>query len=106
RPDGTRRTALAHANPLHDATGKVKGAVNVLIDITDRKKAEEAVREADRRKTEFLATLAHELRNPLAPLRNSLQIMRVGRHDATALEEAGKVMERQLRHMVRLIDDL
>src|SRR6202007_3113042 len=77
RPDGSHWTVLAHANPIHDESGKVCGAVNVLVDITDRKRAEDLVRESDRRKSEFLAMLAHELRNPLAPIRNGLQIMRL-----------------------------
>ncbi len=66
----------------------------------------DALQEADRRKDEFLATLAHELRNPLAPLRNGLQVMKLARHDANAVEQARAMMERQLRQMVHLIDDL
>ena len=106
RPDGSRRTVLAHANPLHDDDGKLTGAVNVLVDITERKQAEDLLREADRRKSEFLAMLAHELRNPLAPLRNGLQIVRLAHHDRPAVDQAREMMERQLAHMVRLIDDL
>jgi PAS domain S-box-containing protein len=83
--------------------GRVQGVVR---DITDRKQAEEALKEADRRKDEFLATLAHELRNPLAPLRNGLQVMRLTRNDGKAVEQVRNMMERQLGHMVRLIDDL
>jgi PAS domain S-box-containing protein len=64
------------------------------------------LREQDRRKDEFLALLAHELRNPLAPLRNGLQVIRLAGADATALAQARAMMERQLGHMVRLIDDL
>src|SRR5437773_2074285 len=105
RPDGSRRTALAHANPIHDESGRLLGAVNVLVDITDRKRAEDALKEADRRKTEFLAMLAHELRNPLAPLRNGLEVVRLAHDDRAALEQAHAMMERQLGHMVRLIDD-
>lgn len=68
--------------------------------------ANDALREADRRKDEFLATLGHELRNPLAPLRNALEIMRLAADNPTAVEAARGMMERQLRHMVRLINDL
>ena len=67
---------------------------------------EESLREANRRKDEFLALLAHELRNPLAPLRNGLQIMRLAAGDPNAVAQARGIMERQLGHMVRLIDDL
>jgi signal transduction histidine kinase len=106
RPDGSRRFALAHANPLRDAAGRIVGAVNILVDITERKRAEEALQEADRRKSEFLAMLAHELRNPLAPLRNGLQIIRLAKEDAGAVDQARAMMERQLSQMIRLIDDL
>ncbi len=85
----------------------------LFTDITDRKRVEDNLRqmaadlsEADRRKDEFLATLAHELRNPLAPLRNGLQVMKLARDDAEAVEQARSMMERQLGQMVRLIDDL
>jgi signal transduction histidine kinase/DNA-binding response OmpR family regulator len=64
------------------------------------------LRETDRRKDEFLATLAHEMRNPLAPIRNGLQIMRLSGSDEAAVEQARGIMERQLSQMVRLIDDL
>lgn len=106
RPDGGRWTALAHANPFHDESGRVVGAVNVLVDITERKRAEEALREADRNKSEFLAMLAHELRNPLAPIRNGLQIMQLAGNDGVVAAQARSMMERQLGYMVRLIDDL
>lgn len=82
-------------------------------DISERKRTEENLRqlaaelaEIDRRKTEFLATLAHELRNPLAPLTNGLQLMRRAVNNPPALERAREMMERQLRHLVRLVDDL
>ena len=71
-----------------------------------RKRAEEALRTADRRKDEFLATLAHELRNPLAPIRTGLDILRLRSGDAQATQRATDIMERQLRQMVRLVDDL
>jgi signal transduction histidine kinase len=106
RQDGTRITVLAHANPFYDGDGTLRGAVNVLHDVTERKQAEDALRESDRRKTEFLAMLAHELRNPLAPLRNGLQVLRLTAHDGPTAEQARAMMDRQLTHVVRLIDDL
>jgi PAS domain S-box-containing protein len=93
-------------SPVRDSAGRVTGASKVARDITDRKHAEEALREADRRKDQFIALLAHELRNPLAPLRNGLQVLRQAGSDANAVAQARSMMERQLGHMVRLIDDL
>lgn len=75
-------------------------------DITPRKSAEQALREADRRKDEFLATLAHELRNPLAPIRNAVQIMNLRAPPDPALQSARDMIDRQVVHMIRLIDDL
>ncbi|AXA91535.1 hypothetical protein DPH57_10465 [Massilia sp. YMA4] len=75
-------------------------------EMTVRQGAERALLLADRRKDEFLATLAHELRNPLAPIRTGLDIMRLNRNDPAATERARAVMERQLKQMVRLVDDL
>jgi signal transduction histidine kinase/ActR/RegA family two-component response regulator len=68
--------------------------------------AEQSLREADRRKDDFLATLAHELRNPLAPLRNALELLKSADDDTTLIEEARCVMERQVNQMIRLVDDL
>lgn len=85
------------------------GPVRVVVahdDITEQKRAEITLREADRRKNEFLATLAHELRNPLAPIRNGLQLMGLAGGDHAAMEQTRIMMERQLVQMVRLIDDL
>jgi PAS domain S-box-containing protein len=80
--------------------------VGIGLDISDRKRYEKSLMEADRRKDEFLATLAHELRNPLAPLRNGLQVMKLAGTNTEAVEQARTMMERQLAQMVRLIDDL
>src|SRR5689334_6972426 len=74
--------------------------------LRELERAETRLRDADRRKDEFLATLAHELRNPLAPIRNALAIMRLAENDKSAVEQAHRMMERQLAQMVRLIDDL
>ena len=94
------------ASPILDGEGHVGGAVLVFRDITERKRSEDALREADRRKDEFLAVLAHELRNPLAPLRNALQIVRLSAFNRTSIEQVWGMMERQVLQMVRLIDDL
>ena len=103
--DGRRKTVLSSARPLYTATGEVRGGIGVSTDITERKETERELREAARRKDEFLATLAHELRNPLAPIRYALQVTRAS-GDRPTREQARAVMERQVAHMVRLIDDL
>ncbi len=103
---GRRLDISLTVSPIRDGDGRIVGASKVARDITDRKRSEEALREADRRKDEFLALLAHELRNPLAPLRNGLEIMRLAAGDANAVSQARGMMARQLGHMVRLIDDL
>jgi PAS domain S-box-containing protein len=104
--DGTARAIDDSAAPIRAADGAILGVVLIFRDVTKRKLAEEALREADRRKDEFLATLAHELRNPLAPIRNGLQVMRLAHADRGVVERARAMMERQLGHMVRLVDDL
>jgi signal transduction histidine kinase/ActR/RegA family two-component response regulator len=75
-------------------------------EVTDRKRAEESLRAADRRKDEFLATLAHEIRNPLAPMMNALSLLRRDDIPTAARDKALGILDRQLRHVVRLIDDL
>ena len=104
--DGERIWIDAQVSLVADAEGRRVGILVLAHDITERKRTEEALREADRRKDEFLALLAHELRNPLAPLRNGSQLMRLAAGDARAVADARGIMERQLGHMVRLIDDL
>jgi PAS domain S-box-containing protein len=76
------------------------------LDISDRKQIEQQAREADRRKTEFLAVLSHELRNPLAPIRNSVELLRVVPADSEVAERAKQVLDRQSSHLVQIIDDL
>jgi PAS domain S-box-containing protein len=82
------------------------GVVCYFRDISTQVQAREALKEVDRRKNEFLAILAHELRNPLAPIRNSLQILRMTGDSAPAAQRIHGMMERQVVHMVRLVDDL
>jgi PAS domain S-box-containing protein len=104
--DGSERPIDDSAAPMRDGTGAIIGAVLVFRDITERHRVEQDLREADRQKDDFLAMLAHELRNPLAPLRNGLQVMRLASDDALDVAQARAVMDRQLGHMVRLVDDL
>ncbi|KGQ17922.1 PAS protein [Lysobacter dokdonensis DS-58] len=110
RRDGAYRWFLVRANPAHDEAGKLTGWYGSTTDIHDRKMAEVALREVDQRKDEFLATLAHELRNPLAPLRNCLHILRMADHGEVGAHVDGErlrgVMERQVAQLVRLVDDL
>jgi PAS domain S-box-containing protein len=106
RPDGSIRWVRDRAFPIKNAAGQFYRVVGIVDDFTDRKLAEEALKAADRRKDEFLATLAHELRNPLAAIQNGLQIMRLAGHDQIAVEQARTMMERQMQHFVRLLNDL
>jgi PAS domain S-box-containing protein len=92
--------------PTRDRFGMTDGWVAVITDITAHRELEEALREADRRKDEFLAILAHELRNPLAPIRNSLHVLCLAIRDDPATRGVGEIIERQVNHMVRLVDDL
>jgi signal transduction histidine kinase/CheY-like chemotaxis protein len=106
RTDGSVLYVQNDVEPLYDAQGGICGAVSVCVDMTERKHVEDVLREADRRKDEFLATLSHELRNPLAPIRNALELMRRGGRDAALTERALAIMERQVHQLVRLTDDL
>ena len=111
--DGRRIDISLTISPIRDAEGHIIGASKIARDVTERRQSEEALREAmealreaDRRKNEFLALLAHELRNPLAPLRNGLQVMRLASGNENVIAKTRDMMDRQLSHMVRLIDDL
>ena len=113
RHDGQWRLCSVRALPVFNADGSVREWMGVHEDITQRRAGEEKVRQiaaelsdAHRRKDEFLATLAHELRNPLTPIRNGLQVMKMAGVTAAAVEQARAMMERQLAQMVRLVDDL
>lgn len=113
RKNGNRFWALGIVTPMHDIDGQLVGFSKILRDMTERKQAEqklaeqaEALRGADRRKDEFLATLAHELRNPLAPIHSALQILGLPDVDAASAKRSHGMIERQVRNMVRLVDDL
>lgn len=106
RKHGKRFWAQGIVSPLHDADGQLTGFSKILRDMTARKEAEKALQEANRRKDVFLAALAHELRNPLMPLRASLDLLQTQRGDSTTCEEPLRIMDRQLNHLARLVDDL
>jgi PAS domain S-box-containing protein len=82
------------------------GVQGCARDITERKRAEEALKDADRRKDEFLAMLAHELRNPLTPIRNALHVLQLPSADSGRMSQVRDMMERQVEHLTRLVDDL
>ena len=103
---GGYRWTNARAVPFRGADGEVLKYVGMNLDVHDRKLAEEALKEADRRKNEFLATLAHELRNPLAPLQYGLSLLELDGGDLEAAARTREMMQRQLAHLVRLVDDL
>jgi PAS domain S-box-containing protein len=90
----------------YEANGKLRGGFGISQDITERRRLEDALREADRRKDEFLATLAHELRNPLAPISNGLHILQLPGIDNKTVERVREMMTRQVNNMVRLVDEL
>jgi PAS domain S-box-containing protein len=106
RADGSVVFVQNDVEPLYDTVGDIYGCVSVCVDVSDRKRAEVAFRDADRRKDEFLATLSHELRNPLAPIRNAVEVMRLARNDKEIIEKARATIERQLLQLVRITDDL
>jgi PAS domain S-box-containing protein len=94
------------AAPIRNAAGGITGGVLVFRDESERRRIEQALRNADRQKDEFLATLAHELRNPLAPICMGVDLLRMPGQDSAANADVCAMMARQSQHMVRLIDDL
>jgi PAS domain S-box-containing protein len=104
--DGQRIEVSLTVSPIRDEDGEIVGASKIARDITERKRAEGLLRESEHRKDEFLATLAHELRNPLAPIRNAAALLCRTEHARPELQTACDIMDRQLRLMTRLVDDL
>ena len=113
RKDGTRSTIVANIVALKNAQGEITGAINCMYDITERKRLErmtleqaQALSDLDRRKDEFLAMLSHELRNPLAPLSNAVQLLRLHRNEDPVQRQAHSIIERQVGQLKHLVDDL
>jgi PAS domain S-box-containing protein len=105
RKDGSRFFASGIVTPVYDDDGTHTGFTKVARDITQRKQAEDALRDADRRKDEFLAMLAHELRNPLAAVGNAVTVLKLSNAEEN-INFAKDVIERQVKQLTHLIDDL
>lgn len=106
RADGTLGWTFSRAIPLLDDHGTIIEWFGTAKDVTDHKRTEEELRESDRRKDELIAVLAHELRNPLAPLINGVQLLRRAGNDAATHKQALAMIERQTLSIARLVDDL
>jgi PAS domain S-box-containing protein len=103
---GRRVEVSLTVSPVRDRSGHIVGASKIARDIGRRKQLERMSREAERRKDEFLATLSHELRNPLGPLRSASDVLCQAEHPDPALQTACAIVDRQLRQLTRLVDDL
>ncbi|KQQ97517.1 hypothetical protein ASF77_06175 [Massilia sp. Leaf139] len=103
---GVYRWVLGRALAVRDDAGRIIRWMGTCTDIHDQKLAENELRQANQRKDEFLAMLAHELRNPLAPISTAAQVMRLRHHDADYVKRASDIIGRQVRHMTDLVDDL
>ncbi|QSX78714.1 PAS domain-containing protein [Agrilutibacter solisilvae] len=104
--DGAPATWLSTKAPWFDEEGNVVGLVGASIDITERRRLIEKLEQSDRRKDEFLAMLAHELRNPLAPIRTAAELLRLAPGDEARVSMAAQIIARQVAHMTELVDDL
>ena len=106
RHDGEWRWMQSRGQPLLNSQGIVQGYAGSSQDVTELIEAQQALRDADRRKDEFLATLAHELRNPLAPIRNAVHLLKLSGTTDPQVRAARGMIDRQLQQMIRLVDDL
>jgi signal transduction histidine kinase/CheY-like chemotaxis protein len=104
--DGTIGWTHSRAIPIFNKEGEIVEWFGAASDVTRRKKAELALLDASRHKDEFLATLAHELRNPLTPMIHALKVMKIDKNNKCSVEKAQAIMERQITHLNRLIEDL
>jgi PAS domain S-box-containing protein len=105
-PDGQQRIWLSRKIPYLDEGGKVIGLLGISRDITERKRKEHILQEESSRKDEFLAMLAHELRNPLAPIMTGAQLLERFASDEARVKQTSRIIARQASHMVALVDDL
>ncbi len=103
---GAYRWTLGRALPVHDESGKIIRWMGTCTDINDQKLAEELLKQESQRKDEFLAMLAHELRNPLAPISTAAQIIKMVSKDEKRVRAAAEIIARQVTHMTDLVDDL
>ena len=104
--DGRRVDVSLTISPVRGRDGAIVGASKIARDVSDHKRMEARLREADRRKDEFIAMLGHELRNPLAPIRTAAEVLRRTAGGSEKTVELCRIVERQVRQMARLIDDL
>lgn len=104
--DGEYRWAIDSGQPRFDTDGNWQGYIGSVIDVDERKKTEQALVEADERKDRFMALLSHELRNPLAPIKLSLQLLDEAEPNTSAALRAREVIERQVDQLTGLVDDL
>jgi len=104
--DGRYRPFLTLVAPLKDESGQVMNWFGTNTDVSPLHEAEQQRKDGERRKDEFLAMLAHELRNPLAPISTAAQLLKLPGTDAARAARAGDIIERQVRHMTKLVDDL
>ena len=105
RKDRSQFWANVIITALHDSHGTLRGFAKITRDMTDKRQVEQ-LQLADKQKNEFLAMFAHELRNPLAPIRNGVEILKMSRTAEPEVQDTTRMMERQVVHLVRLVDDL